>query len=297
MATLGRADRVAVADPLNGLRPRKRISWGAVIAGVVFALAIHMVLSMLGLGIGLTTIEPMTEGTPQLSSLGTGAAIWWVVSGLIATVGAGYVAARLSGVYERRDGILHGLVAWASVLLVSVWLLSSLAGTALGGAFNLMGNAVSGAAQSVSAAVPQAVDAAGITPEQIEDRVGQLLRANDVPAEPEQARRELTGLLGQVLTGQQGADQARQRAVEIVAQQAGIPPQEAEARIQQLQDEAEQLRTQAEETARQATEATAETLSQASLWSFAALVIGAIAAAVGGAIGTRREEDVLANHY
>jgi hypothetical protein len=291
MAAVGRADHV-VADDYLVAGGRKRISWGAVIAGVVIALAIHMVLSMLGLGIGLTTIEPATGGTPEASSLGMGAAIWWVVSGLIATVAAGYVAARLAGVYNRRDGILHGLVTWAAMILVSVWMLSSLAGSALGGAFNIMGNAVSGAAQAVSDAVPQVADATGISPEQIEQRVNDLLRSNNAPADPEAAKDELVSIMGRVLTGQQDVGQARERAVQIISQQAGIPPEEAQARIQQIEDQVTQMRQQAEETARQSAQAAAETLSSASLWSFAALVIAAIAAAIGGAIGTRREDDL-----
>lgn len=291
MAGLDRTEHVGAHPVRTG--PNRRISWGAVIAGVAIALAIHMVLSMLGLGIGLTTIEPATEGAPDASALGMGAALWWVVSGLIATLAAGYVAARLAGVYSRRDGVLHGLVAWASMLLVSVWLLSALAGSVLGGTFNMMGNVVSGATQAVSSAAPQVADmAAAMDDGMIEQQVDDLLRSADVPANPEAARRELVSIMGQVLAGQEDVGQARERAVEIVAQQAGITPEEAEARIQQLQDEAAELRAQAEETARQAGETTAETLSSASLWSFLALVLGAIAAAVGGMFGTRRDEDL-----
>jgi hypothetical protein len=251
---------------------------------------------MLGLGIGLTTIEPATEGSPDATSLSMGAAIWWVISGLLATVAAGYVAARMAGVFNRRDGVLHGLIAWASMILVSAWLLTSLAGSVLGGAFNVMGNAVSGAAQAVSSAVPEVADAAGLSPDQIEQQIDELLRSSNAPANPESARRELTSIMGRVLTGQQDIDEARQRAVEIVSQQAGIPPQEAEARIQQLQDQAEQVRAQAEETTRQAAETTASALSSASLWSFVALALGAVAAAVGGAVGTRRDEDVVGRY-
>jgi len=291
MASVGRTERIVATEHLAS-GPRKRISWGAVIAGVVLALAIHMILSMLGLGIGLTTVEPATGGTPDATSLGIGAAVWWVVSSLIAAVAAGYVAARLAGVYNRRDGVLHGLVAWAAMILLSVWLLSSLAGSALGGAFNIMSNAVSGAANAVSQAVPQVANAAGLSPEQVQQQVDDLLRSNNAPASREAAKDELVSIMGRVLTGQQDVEQARQRAVEIVSQQAGIPPEEAQARIQQLEDRATQMRQQAEETARQAAETTAHSLSSASLWSFGALALAAIAAAIGGAAGTRREEDL-----
>ena len=296
MATVSRSDRVVGADPYAVVSGRKRISWGAIIAGVVLALAINMLLGMLGLGIGLTTIDPATNGSPSASSLGTGAAIWWVVSGLIATIAAGYVAARLANVFNRKDGVLHGLVAWAAMLLISAWLLTSLAGSALGGVFNIMGNAVSGAASAVSSGVSKAVDASGISTDQISQQVDQLLRANNVPAQPQQAKDELTSLMTQVATGQTDVDQAKQRAVQIISQQAGITPEEAQARLQQYIDKAQQVRQQAEETARKAAQATASGLASASIWGFVALIVGAIAAAVGGAIGTRNEE-TLADRY
>ena len=42
--------------------------------------------SLLGLGIGLSTVDPAAGDTPEATSLGLGAGIWWVVSNLIALV-------------------------------------------------------------------------------------------------------------------------------------------------------------------------------------------------------------------
>ncbi|RYY08132.1 MAG: hypothetical protein EOO36_24060, partial [Cytophagaceae bacterium] len=65
-----------VAEP--GLLPaRKRISWGAIFAGTVLAIVLQLALSLLGLGIGLGTIDPLTEQNP-MAGIGTGAAIWWI---------------------------------------------------------------------------------------------------------------------------------------------------------------------------------------------------------------------------
>ena len=297
MATVSRSDRVGMTDPYAVAAGRKRISWGAIIAGVVIALAVHMALAILGLGLGLTSVDPNSvNGTPSATTLGTGAAIWWVVSGLIATVAAGYVAARLANVFSRKDGILHGLVAWAAMLLVSVWLVTSLATSALGGVFNILGNVASGAGSAISKVVPEAADAAGVSPDQIQSTVDDLLRNTDTVNSPQAARQQLTSLLQQVLTGQTDVDQAKQQAVDIISKQTGITPEEAQGRLQQYIDKAQQVRQQAEETARQAAAATASALTSASLWGFAALIIGAIAAAVGGAIGTRSEND-LADRY
>ena len=42
----------------------RRVSWGAVMGGVVVALITQLLLSMLGIGIGVSTIEPATGDTP-----------------------------------------------------------------------------------------------------------------------------------------------------------------------------------------------------------------------------------------
>ena len=69
------------------------------------------------IGIGLSTIDPAAGDTPGATTFGVGAGIWWVVSNLIALIIGGYVAARLSGMPLRGDGIIHGVLTWAVTLL------------------------------------------------------------------------------------------------------------------------------------------------------------------------------------
>ena len=59
---------------------------------------------------------------------------------------------------------------------------------------------------------------------------------------------------------------------------------EAEQRLTQWQQSYQETKQQA----LQAAEATADTVSRASLWSFVALLLGAIIAAVGGMLGAPR---------
>ena len=40
----------------------RRVSWGAILAGVVVALALHVLLTMLGAGIGMSTLDPAQPG-------------------------------------------------------------------------------------------------------------------------------------------------------------------------------------------------------------------------------------------
>lgn len=116
-----------------------RISWAAILAGTLTALAVVSMLNLLGLGVGLSTINPMTENDP-LKGLGTGVLIWLGLSNLIALFVGGLVAGRMSGFTSNADGGLHGFLSWALFGLISFFLMTSAIGTMVNG----MSSAVSG---------------------------------------------------------------------------------------------------------------------------------------------------------
>ncbi|MDT0293013.1 hypothetical protein ACFQ3R_09945 [Mesonia ostreae] len=115
-----------------------RISWGAILAGTLTAIVVAFLLNLLGLGIGLTTIDPMTEANP-MDGLGTGTLIWWAVSNLAALFIGGMVAGRMCGMPANSDGGLHGFLAWSLYLILSIYLVTS----TIGGVFNGMASAAS----------------------------------------------------------------------------------------------------------------------------------------------------------
>ena len=151
----------AVADP-----PRTRVSWGALFAGVVVAIATQLLLGALGLAIGLTAAD-----TP--SGFGAAAGIWWLLSGLIALFVGGWTAGRLANAPRTLDGALHGFATWGLATLISAWLVTSAVGGILGGAWN----AVSTTATSTAVTAAARPDLA--------ERAGDLLRQSGV--DPAQA--------------------------------------------------------------------------------------------------------------
>ena len=116
-----------------------RISWGAILAGTLTTIALMFLLNILGLGIGLTTIDPLTESDP-FSGVGISTAIWWILSNVAALFTGGLVAARMSGLPSNIDGALHGFLVWALSLILAIVMLTS----AVGGILNGLGNLVSG---------------------------------------------------------------------------------------------------------------------------------------------------------
>jgi hypothetical protein len=263
-------------------------------------LAVQLLLSMLGLGIGLGTIDPtQSGGTPSASSLGIGAGIWWGVSYLVALVIGGYVAALLAANLAGFDGMLHGVLTWAFALLVTVYLMSTAIGSIVGGAFSAVSSTLSAAGQTVKDVAPQVAQTAGITPDVVQQKAKDLLGAQPTNADPktlnaEQAQQEVAANLPKLVTGDDQTKQAaRERITAIVAAQANISPEEANQRLDKLQSQATQTKDQAVDKAKQVGDTAASGLSRASLMAFAALLLGAGAAAFGGHLGARRRNDDL----
>src|SRR4051794_8665209 len=124
-----------------GTRPAplflRRVSWGAIFAGLVVALVLQIVLSVLGVAIGASTIDPLREAQP-VKGYGTGTAIWLGVSSILSMLAGACVAGRLSGGPRKTDGLLHGVATWATATLLSVLLLTTAVGNILGGTARLL---------------------------------------------------------------------------------------------------------------------------------------------------------------
>ena len=73
----------------------------------------------------------------------------------------GYAAARVAGVHERFDALVHGLVVWGVTLILTLYLLTSAVGGIIGGAFRTVGAVAGAAGTTVGAAAPKAASIAG----------------------------------------------------------------------------------------------------------------------------------------
>jgi hypothetical protein len=275
---------------------RKRISWGAVLAGVIIILAVQLLLSMLGIGIGASTIDP-TADVPSGSSLGIGAGLWWAISALIAVFVGSYVAGRLAGSPDRTDGMLHGLVTWGLSTLVVFWMLTTTLSSLIGGAFNVVGSALQTAAQGAVAgttagAATQAAEP-GDPVARIERQIEQLLAR--VAPQAEQTTQQIgqaisddrvrETVLRVITAGPEAAtSQDRQTAVDALVQYGGMSRPEAEQQLAQW----EAAYANAKEEARRTAEASADAVAQGALWSFFAFALGAVVAVLGGLVGTPR---------
>jgi uncharacterized protein DUF2795 len=272
---------------------RSRISWGAVFAGAVVAVATTFLLSLLGAAIGAGSIHPLDTSSSDVARYGTGAAIWQIINLAISMAFGGYVAARLSGTHSHLDGELHGVTMWGVALLLGSVLLahavSGLVGMVAQGAGSvvsrLVGDAGSGAG-AVSGPLPQETN-----PQAVIDRLRLSLGSSGDPTtmSHEQISAEIAGLVRSSLLNGSVLEADRSRLIALVAAQSGVTRDEAAHRVTRMEDDIKARLAQVEQRARVAADEVAHSTATAARALFTALVVGLLAALVGAWIGTRHK--------
>jgi hypothetical protein len=283
---------VLPADEAYASKMPTRLSWGAIFAGVVIAVAVQLVLGILGAGIGLTMVDPVQGTTPGAAGFGIGAGIFWLITTVLALAAGGYAAARVAGVYERFDALVHGLVVWGVTLILTLYLLTSAVGGIIGGAFRTVGSVAGAAGSTVGAAAPAAASVAGIDPSDVRSEAAAYL--SDAPSDPaqmtsEQAQKEIAKELPTLARGGVEGEQAESRIVDIVAAQRKISRAEAQAQVTRAKQQFVRTKDQAVATAKSATDKAAGAAAGTSFVLVLALLVGAGAAGFGATAATRRK--------
>ncbi|GJH04560.1 hypothetical protein [Paraburkholderia terrae] len=103
-----------------------RVSWGSVIAGVILSLTVYLILTVLGTAIGMSAFASLSRYNP-LEGYGFGSGAYLIVMTVIAVFTGAYFAGRCAPVL----GWLHGLLAWAVMILLMVYGATSLFGSAV----------------------------------------------------------------------------------------------------------------------------------------------------------------------
>jgi hypothetical protein len=275
----------------EGPHTYRRISWAAIVGGVILVIAIQLLLSLLGAGVGLGTVNTNAGSTPNASSLGIGAGVWWVVSSCIALFLGGYVAAWFAGIENRFDGALHGLVTWGIATLVTFWLLTSAIGGIIGGGFSALGSVASAAGSGVSQVAKPIAQAAGVSHDMIQQQAEAYLQpTNPDPAtmSPQDAQKAIATNLATYAGGGADATAAKERVIAIMAAQMKISHDEAAKRFDDAEAKLKQTRDQAIQTAKDAADASAAAASKTSFAAFGVLLLDLIAAAIGGSLAVQR---------
>jgi MFS family permease len=261
------------------------VSWGALLAGAIVAIAFGAMLHALGAAIGASSVDAVERDTPSGTTMTIAAASWMALSSALGLLLGGIVAARLAGTWSRKDALLHGMGVWAVSFIIAI----ALIGTALSGGTVAAIRGVTGAATTVAAAGGAAI-ASQVDPAAIAEGLQRRLAApSDLAAMP---REDLTAEMADLATrrianGSWNPDD-RARMEQLIAATAGTTPEVARTRL----DEAEQALTArmqaAEEQARRAADVAASSGAVLAFWAFATMLLGLGAAVGGAALGARR---------
>ncbi len=275
--------------------PWSGISWSAVIAGALTAIAVTIIVVSLGSGIGMVLTSPYAA-SPSTGTMTVIGALWLVFAQSVGFATGGYVAGRLrrspaaihAAEVKFRDGA-NGLVVWAIGVVVSAAVLAaavdrvgSAAGTASTGAAAVAGaqspsvdyfsdmllrpNPQAGANAANAPAAPNAANAA----------------ANGAPTNAAARGRPQRAEINRILIMSLGPNGLSKDdsayLAQTVAAQTGMSEGAAQHRVDNVVGQMKLDAKHAADTARQAA-------AYLSFWTFMSLLFGAVCATLGGILG------------
>jgi hypothetical protein len=283
--------------PFSG--PPVRVSWGAIIAGAVAALAVGILLHALGFALGLSAIDPRDPSTLRGSGLFTG--IWSLITSFVALFVGGAVASRGSGVWTRGGGAIHGLVMWGLTTLIGTWLTLAAAANLLGGVFSVGKTAVEGGAGAVAAAAGSAGGAAkmaqnlGIDAKDALEPVNQRLRAEGKPEITPDQLQAATASVAQNAVRQGKID--RSQLVNSIAEHTALSRADAEAVAGRVEQQFAETRKDLGTTLKSVQTGALQAVegSGTAFWGlFGALLLGMLSAVLGATVGVTKRRRLWA---
>jgi hypothetical protein len=278
-----------VIDPSSAARSAvlRRISWAAIFAGLTIALVTQLVLTILGISIGATALNPYTADQTTAQNFGIGAAVWLIVTSIISLFLGGWVAGRSSGFARGGEGSLHGFVTWGVSTLVTAFLLSAATSGLLSGTAGILKSALSAANQAAISATGNANQGG----------VGSALDgtggggADSVRQEVQkmaQGGPDLMAGVGRLIRQTPNVKpEDRQAVINILTSKNNMSQEQANQTVDRWVQTASQTKAQAEQKDREVGSTAALDVSTAGWASLIVLVLSGLAAAWGGAVGAR----------
>jgi hypothetical protein len=179
----------SVPSAADLLAVRSRVSWGAIAAGAMVALTIYVVLTMLGVALGIE-VAVRRAG----ADLGTGAAIYSILALLLAMFFGGWATSRLAVGESKLEAVLYGLILWGVLFTGMIWLLASGIRTGFGGLVGLAAGAYTTEGGRIDVdRVASDLKRAGVDEATVSKYRGYYERVRENPGAAAEVSRELSG--------------------------------------------------------------------------------------------------------
>ncbi|MDY0873703.1 hypothetical protein [Dongia rigui] len=302
------------------------VSWSAILAGAAAAAAMSMILVSLGAGLGLLAVSPWQGEGASPVTLGVGVIAWSVVVHVVSFGVGGYLAGRLRTKWADVHGdevffrdTAHGFISWAVAILVSVCVMTSVAGVFAKGTASVAAagvgaaGATAGAAAAASPGMENSADNASGSSALMAYFSDMLLRPASSPADSAstatttqlpapamtpmtpaapagdvtQSRGEIVRILTVSLANGDVAAGDKAYLAQLVTNETGLPQAEAAKRVDDVIAQSQKAVEDGKTKAKQIADDARKAVAGAALWTFVTLLIGAFCAAYAATIGGR----------
>ena len=303
-------------------RTSSGVSWSAIFAGAAAIAALSLILLVLGVGLGFSTISPWPNSGIGAATLGASTIVWLVLTQIVAAGLGGYLAGRLrikwatvhtDEVYFRDTA--HGFLAWAIAALVVAILIATVIGKS-------MSTAISAGATIATTAASMAGTSSAIAAEHnssIESTGGGRNNADGINGggdammkymvdslfRSDQAAPDTTGNsdiaarmeAGRIFINSVHASnlpaQDEQYLAQVVARRTGLSVNDADKRVSTTFNIVRTAVANAEQDARQAADHARKMAAYSALWMFVALLSGAFVASFSATLGGKQRDRVV----
>ncbi len=259
------------------------VSWAAVVAGAVAALAVGVVLTSLGAGLGLTTVSAWPNAGASITTFTISAGIGLIVVQWLSAALGGFIAGRLrtkwTGLHTHevffRD-TAHGFLSWALATILGTVLVAAAASSVVGGGVHAVSTAAGGAVQAATSG------ASGYAVEGLfrSDHIDDSVSAQD-------AASQASRILANGIRNGDVPQSDRAYLAQLVAAKSGISQADAEKRVDTMIASAKDAETKAREAADAARKATATF----AIFTALSLLVGAFVASAAAALGGNIRDD------
>lgn len=281
------------------------VSWAAVIAGVTGALGLSLILSTFSAGIGFNVMSSSVKKTA--ASLTVTAAIWISIAQWIPAALGGYISGRFGKNTSYCGAMLHGFLSWVIATFLMATLLTSTltslvsgaaktASISLAGVIGTAGAVGGGTAAAMkdthaaSEAKETASDVSSDLKEYLMDKMLRSNQTNSTPSTKEESRKEIERIIVEGIKDGKINKDDRSQLVKIIANKAGISPEEANKRV----EEGMEKMKEAKEKVKEGVDTARKSVEGVFFFLFFALAVGAVISCVTAGMGGRK---AMQNNY
>lgn len=253
------------------------VSWAAIFAGTAGAIALSIVLTSLGAGLGLTSVLAWPNSGASATTFTISAGIGLIVVQWLSSAVGGFITGRLrtkwTGLHTHevffRD-TAHGFLSWALATILGTLLLAAMASSVAGGGVRAASTVVGGAAQAATSGVSSyAVDGLFRS-----DRVDASTSSQELAA-------QATRILANGVRNGDVPPADRSYLAQLVSAKTGLSQTDAQKRVEDTIAGAKNAETKARQAADSARKATATF----AIFMALSLLIGAFVAMAAAAFG------------